>query len=208
MKALFLRLLAVTLLLVTLLYTFACSPGGQNQNLTGNQNQANGNRSSRDLRRCEYGSDPVATGKEIKKKIKEKMSDELKKELKDEANPSGTFTLEIKKAEQAAYFEAYVTGNISGDDNLKELGDILNDFQDKEFCLRVVFLMPNPASPTAAGDPGFRWNACEYPLKTCPNGECSEKCGMETNTNTNMNTNTNGNSNSNVNTNRKGNTNN
>jgi hypothetical protein len=182
MKALLIRISIGVIALGALLYVLACAPGSQNTNTKANQtvvqntNTASGKRDSKDLKPCSYGSDPIWTGGEIKRKIKDKMSAELKKELKDDANPNGTFTLEIKKADQAEYFIAYVTGKISGDDNLKDLGDILNDFQDEEFCLRVVYLRA-PGGPSATTvDDGFPWFACEHPLQTCPNGVCSEIC--------------------------------
>ena len=137
------------------------------------------------------------------------MSDELKKELKDESNPNGTFTLEIKKPDDAAYFVAYVTGKVSGDDNLKDLGDILNNYQDEQFCLRVVYLRPSTASAATIGD-GFPWFACEHPLQTCPTGICAEICpNIDPNPSPTPsgNSNSNGNSNLGTNANKKGTTN-
>jgi hypothetical protein len=205
MNAQLMRISAAIIALGALLYFLACAPGGQNtdqsQNLAPNQNQANANKVALDP--CVSVSDPGAKGKEIKDKIKGKMSDKLKRLLKDETNQDGTFTIEVKKAVTAMYFEAFVRGDVSGDDNLKELSNILNDFQDKSWCMRVVYFLPgaNTTQPAALIS-GFKWSSCEYPLKTCPNGECRDDCGAMENTNTP----TNSNGNSNANANRRGNT--
>ena len=204
MKALSMRISAGMISLGALFYFLACSPAtqnnnsNQNQGLAPNQNQANGNKAATDLRPCNYGSEPGSHAQEIKKDIKDKMGTSLKKLLKDQDNPEGTFTLEIQKASNGTYFIAYVRGMVSGDDNLKELTDILNDFQDRQECLRMVYFLPNQT--TADGGDGFEWSSCEHPMVVCPNGECC--LPDETNTNTN------GNSNANTNTNRGGNRNN
>lgn len=208
------RISAGIIAIGALLYFLACTPppqgnnSSQNQNLSPNQNQGNVHIASKDLKRCDSISDPPGHSHAIKDEIKGKMSSSLKKLLKDQDNPNGTFTLDISKApDPASYYIAKVTGKISGDDNLKELSDILNDFQDKEQCLRLVYFLPAPGSPAALVDSGFEWSACEYPLHVCPNGECCDTKNENTNTG-NMNTNSNGNSNSNANSNsnvRKGN---
>src|SRR5687767_9873437 len=152
----------------------ACSPATQNNNSRQNQNLSanqNVNKPSRDLGPCNYGSQPGSHAQEIKKEIEGKMSTSLKKLLKDQANPGGTFTIEIQKASNGTYFVANVRGKVSGDDNLKELSDILNDFQDKQECLRVVYFLPDQLSPAGPGD-GFEWSSCEHPMVVCPNGEC------------------------------------
>jgi len=212
MKALSMRISAVTIALGGLFYFLACSPATQNNNSGQGQNlatnQTNGNVAAKDLEPCrDYGTDPGGTHAQgIKKGIKDKMSNSLKKLLRDPTNPRGTFTLEVEKAQgNAKYFIAKVTGKVSGDDNLKELGDILNDFQDKEECLRVVYFFADGALTSDPGD-GFEWSACEHPMVVCPNGECCMPTA--TNTNTNMNSNTNTNANTNANANRSGNRNN
>jgi hypothetical protein len=123
------------------------------------------------------------------------MGPTLKKLLKGPDNPNGTFTVEVTKAQNGTYFIARVRGKVSGDDNLKELSNILNDFQDKQECLRVVYFLPDSTASSAAGDPGFEWSSCEYPLHVCPNGECCMP--IDANVNTNVNTTPNANTNSN-----------
>jgi hypothetical protein len=152
-----------------------------------------------DMKPCDdYGSGHGAHAKAIKDEIKNKMSPSLKKLLKDQDNPGGTFTVEIEKATNAKYYVGHVRGKVSGDDNLKELSNILNDFQSKEDCLRVIFFLPAQTSTSVDG-PGFEWSSCQYPMVVCPGGECC----MAVDTNTNANTpapHTNTNTNANVNT--------
>ncbi len=206
MKALSMRISAGVIALGALFYFLACSPAPQNDNssqsLSPNQNQANGNSASKDLRPCSYGSEPGSHAQHIKNDIKSKMGTSLKKLLKDQDNPGGTFTVEIQKASNGTYFIAYVRGKVSGDDNLKQLSNILNDFQDREECLRVVNFLPNQSASTLDG-PGFEWSSCEYPMVVCPTGECC----MTVEANTNTSGNSNANTNTNVNANRGGNTN-
>jgi hypothetical protein len=168
MKALSIRISAASLGLAALLYFSACSPGNQNSN--SNSNQVNGS----DLKACDLQSDPGAHAKKIKNEIKGKMSNSLKKLLKDQENPNGTFTIEIQKVSNGEYYVAYVKGKVSGDDSLKELSNILNDFQNKEACLRVAYFYGEQSGPTTInlGDPGFMWSSCEHPMVVCPNGEC------------------------------------
>jgi hypothetical protein len=194
MKALLMRIAVGIIGLVGLVYFLACSPppppnSNVGQNIGQNQNQANGNMSKADLRPCDYGSDPGSHGQHIKDEIKEHMGASLKKLLKDADNPNGTFTLEVTKAQNGTYFVARIRGRVSGDDNLKELSNILNDFQDRQDCLRVVYFLPESTSSSEVGEPGFEWSSCEYPLHVCPNGECCMP--TESNTNANVNTNTN-----------------
>ncbi len=209
MKALSMRISAGTIALGALFYFLACSPAtqnnnsSQNQNLSQNQNQANGTKALADLGPCNYGSEPGSHAQRIKKEIKGKMSTLLKKLLKDQDNPGGTFTIEIQKAsDEKRYFVAYVRGKVSGDDNLKELSNILNDFQDKQECLRMVYFLPDQTTAAPLDGDGFEWNSCQHPMVVCPNGECC----MAAETNTNSNGNSNANTNTNANANRGGNT--
>ena len=209
MKALSIKIAAGIITLGALFYFLACSPAtqnnnsGQNQTLSPNQNKANTNISSKDLPACDdYGSDPVPHAQHIKKGIEDKMGPSLKRLLKSPSNPGGTFTIEVQRANNAKYFVAYIKGKVSGDDNLKDLSDILNDFQSKQECLRVIYLLPEGASLTAGG---FEWIACEHPMVVCPNGECCLPVDANTsplptqtpntNTNANANANTGGNRN-------------
>jgi len=202
MKALSIRIAAGIIVLVGLIYFLACSPsppqnGSMNQNVTGNQNQAIGNSVAKEaLGACENAPDPGSHAQHIKDDIKDKMRPSLKKLLKDASNPDGTFTVEVTKAQNASYFIARIRGKISGDDNLKELSTILNDFQKKQECLRVVYFLPDATGPSITGDPGFEWSSCEYPMRVCPNGECCMTVEPNENTNANTprtNTNSNGN---------------
>ena len=209
MKAFLIRISVGVIVLAALVYFLACTSPTPSNNSNQNQpiapkNVANDNASSKDeLKPCEYGSEPGSHAQHIKNEIKDKMGPSLKKLLKGPDNPDGTFTVEIEKASNGTYFIARVKGKVSGDDNLKELSNILNDFQSKQECLRVVYFIPEQAAPGALGDPGFEWSSCEYPMRVCPNGECCMT--VEANTNTNVNAspppNTNGNSNRGGNTN-------
>ena len=209
MKGLSMRISAGMIALGGLFYFLACSPApqsnnsSQNQNVVLNQNQSNARTSSKDLKACDdYGSGHGAHASAIKKEIEAKMGTSLKKLLKDPSNPGGTFTVEVQQASNAKYYVAYIKGKVSGDDNLKELSDILNDFQNQQECLRVIYFLPE--STTGIPGDGFEWAACEHPMVVCPNGECC----MPAETNTNTNSNSNANTNTNANGNRGGNTNN
>ena len=209
MKTLLIRIAIGIIALGALLYFLGCNPPApntntsQNNNVSPNQNQANGNKAATDLRPCDYGSEPGSHAQHIKDAIKDKMGPSLKKLLKTADNPSGTFTIDIQKAESGTYFVARIKGKVSGDDNLKELSNILNDFQSKQECLRVIYFLPDQTSAAGDGEPGFEWSSCEWPMHVCPNGECCT--AVETNTNTNTNPiphpSTNGNSNRGGNTN-------
>ena len=194
MKALLIRMASATLALGILFYFPACSPPApnnntsQNQNLSPNQNKANGNVAPMDLGRCrDYGAEPggpPAHAQNLKNGIKDKMDSKLKSLYKDPDNPRGTFTIDIQKAEDGRYFVAYVRGKVSGDDNLKKLSNILNDFQNDEECLRVVYFLreQSPSGAAAAAQDGFEWSSCQYPKVVCGSGEC---CDAKSNTNTN-----------------------
>ena len=205
MKALSMRILAGTVALGALFYLLACSPApqnnnsGQNQSLSPNQNQGNANRAAVDRGPCKYG-EPGSHAKKIKDEIEGKMDPELKRLLKDANNPGGTFTIEVQKANNGSYFIAVVRGKVSGDDNLKDLTNILNDFQDSKDCLRMVYFLPDQIT-TADEYDGFRWSSCEHPMVVCPNGECCMPTGTNTNANVKpsatVNTNTNANTNAN-----------
>lgn len=204
MKALSMRISIGIIALGALFYFLACSPATQdnkvNQNQSVAQNQNAANASKDDLKPCEVGSAPGSHSQQIKKEIKDKMGPSLKKLLKDADNPNGTFTVEVQKAGDGSYFVAHIKGKVSGDDNLKELSNILNDFQSKEECLRVIYFLPGEATHADPGD-GFEWSSCEHPMVVCPNGECCVPPPYP-------NGNTNGNANANSNTNRGGNSNN
>lgn len=204
MKAQLMRIMVGVVGLGALLYFLACSPPApnnkstQNQNLSPDQNAAGANKASMNMQPCDdFGSGHGAHAKAIKDEIEGKMGPSLKKLLKDQNNPNGTFTLEVQKAANGKYYVGYVKGKVSGDDNLKELSNILNDFQGKQDCLRVIFFQPTQTSAAADGGPGFEWSACEYPMVVCPGGECC----MPVDPNANSNANT-GNTNANTNVNR------
>lgn len=206
MKAFSIRIAAGVIALGALLYFLACNTpapntnSGQNQNkeVSPNSNQVNANTAKNDMRPCDAISDPGPHSQHIKDEIKDKMGPSLKKLLKTADNPNGTFTIEVNKMENASYFVARIKGKISGDDNLKELSDILNDFQSKQECLRVIYFMPGGVASAAGPGDGFEWSSCEFPMVVCPNGECCMPTG---NPNPTPSTNTNGNSNSNGNAN-------
>jgi len=209
MKALSMRISAGVIALGALLYILACSPATQNNNSSQNQNLA-GNQAgvASKLEPCETSIGDPGHGEGLKGKIKDKIKNKpfssLKKLLKDTDNPDGTFTVEVQQVSNGTYFVAYVRGKVSGDDNLKELSDILNDFQDEKNCLRMVYLLPNQTSPVAEAVPGFEWSSCEYPKYMCTNGECCEGRSENSNTTPSPTPNGNGNSNSNSNSNLRG----
>lgn len=188
MKALLMRIVVGVFALAALLYFLGCNPAppnnntSQNQNVSPNTNHANANSSKNDMKPCDDTSEPGSHAQHIKDEIKDKMGPSLKKLLKTTDNPNGTFTIDISKAENGKYFIARVRGKVSGDDNLKELSNILNDFQSKQECLRVIYFMPNGAA-AGPGD-GFEWSSCEYPMVVCPNGECCMPIDANTNANT------------------------
>src|SRR6187397_509048 len=149
MKALSMRILAGVIALGALLYILACSPATQNNNSSQNQNLS-GNQASaaaKELEPCDSSVGDPNHGEglkgKIEKKIKDKPFSSLKKLLKDSNNLDGTFTVEVKKGEGAnvEYFVAYIRGKVSGDNNLKDLSDVMNDFQDEKNCLRLVYLL-------------------------------------------------------------------
>ncbi|HKP70838.1 MAG TPA: hypothetical protein VJV05_16230, partial [Pyrinomonadaceae bacterium] len=190
------------------LYFLGCNPAppnnntSQNQGVSPNANHANTNSSKNDMKPCEATSEPGSHAQHIKDEIKDKMGPSLKKLLKTNDNPNGTFTVEISKAENGTYFVGRIKGKISGDDNLKELSNILNDFQSRQECLRVIYFQPDPALALPPGGGGFEWSSCEYPMVVCPNGECcmpidvpNPSPGVNTNANVNSNGNSNGNAN-------------
>lgn len=195
MKALLMRITVGVFALGALFYFLACTPPTPNnnagQNVSPNSNHANGNQANGNtltsLQPCDSNTNPGTHGQQMKHEMKDKMSPALKKLYKDADNPDGTFTIEITQATGGTYYIGRIKGKISGDDNLKELSDILNDFQSKQECLRVIyFVPPDGASATAEGEPGFEWSSCEYPMHVCPNGECCSTIEANTNSNTNQ----------------------
>ncbi len=206
MKLLSVRISTGIIALGALSYFLACSPATQDNNssVSTNKEQAKGNVAVNDPKPCIEVAQPGPHEDALRVKIEGELTDSLRRQLKNQNNPDGTFTIEVQQAANGKYFEGYVRGEVSGDDNLKDLSNILNDFQEEGECLRVVYLIPDRAPP---GFRGFRWSSCEHPLVMCPGGECCEPI-IGGNTNTTGNSNANANANVNVNANGGGNTNN
>jgi len=190
----------------TILLSLACTPGTNNGNLdqTSGQNtsQANTGVTARAASDACDAPDSQKAGK-VKDKIIEKMSQRLKNQLEVDPTVPKQFKFQVRKSSEGDYLEAYFQGEISGDDHLKELSDILNDFQKKGCLLKVYFVADGPVAVTLPErEIQFAWSACEHPLTACPNGVCDNPCPWESPpiTNGNLNSNTNSNNTNRVNT--------
>ena len=187
----------------TMLLGSACSPGAntgsQNQNHSQNVNQTE-QKSAALIESACNDPDFVEKAKKVKGRILEKMGNDLKKQyLGDPAqNLQPIFTYEVRKSPNGDYLEAYFQGEIRGDDGLKELSDIVNDFQEDskgKGCLRKVYFVPEGPLPLTRDDwdKFFMWSACEHPLQACSDGLCDNPCPGETppvgNTNSSSNSN-------------------
>lgn len=173
MKAFSIRIPAGIIALAAIIYILACSPPSANINQNKNT-AANSNRPVRDLDACKVQADPAAAAAIILRKLKDEINaSDLADGLKPAPNSGvGTFTIDVQQAKGKKYFEAYIKGEVRGDDNLKTLSDILNNFQDESSCLRVVYFVQDLNAPN---DPaGFRWSSCQHPKHVCPGGECCE----------------------------------
>ena len=173
MKAFSIRIAGAIIALAALIYILACSPPSgninQNQNLAGNSNKA-----VMALNACKAPSNSATHAEDILERLKDEMkltnlADNLKP---DPASGDGTFIIEVQQAKGKKYFEAYVKGEVRGDDNLKILSDILNNYQNDNDCLRVVYFVEDLNAPNTPS--GYKWSSCEYPKHVCPNGECCE----------------------------------
>ena len=157
MKAQLIRIFAAVIALGVLLYSSACT--------TGTQTPAA-------LSACKVQSDPNQAAAAILQKLTDAIDATALAEQR-KADPTaarGTFVVEVQQAQGKQYFEAYIKGEVRGDDNLKILSNILNDFQDQDSCLRVVYFVESIIAPSVPS--GFKWSSCEYPKYVCPNGEC------------------------------------
>ena len=183
MKALSMRISAGVIALAALMYMLACNqPSGninQNQNIAANGNQnrsiaANSNETERDLDPCTIHSNPAAVAADILQRLKGEInSSDAADGLKpDPTGSRGTFTVDVQQAKDKDYFEAYVKGEIRGDDHLKILSDILNNFQNENDCLRVVYFQQDLNAPNTPS--GFKWSSCQYPKYVCTNGQCCD----------------------------------
>lgn len=179
MKAFLMRVGVGGIALAALIYVLACGPSSgninQNQNVAGNSNKA-----VMALNACKVPSNSATHAANILEKLKgEIKSGDLADNLKpDLGSGEGTFTIEVQQAKGKKYFEAYVKGEVRGDDNLKILSDILNNYQNDDDCLRVVYFVEDLNAPNNPS--GYKWSSCEYPKHVCPNGECCEIEPIET----------------------------
>ena len=118
-------------------------------------------------------------------KVKQKITDKIKAKPKLKSQYEGDpgsglqprFKFEVRKSPSGNYLEALFEGGLSGEDAMKELGDVLKDFKKNGCLLKVLFLKPG-SLPLAASAPaeGFDLIACDWPNVACPNGECRESC--------------------------------
>ncbi|PYS99163.1 MAG: hypothetical protein DMF63_13940 [Acidobacteria bacterium] len=177
MKAFSMRISAGIIALAALVFILACSPPSgninQNQNVAGNSNKT-----VMALNACKVPSNSAMHAANILNRLKGEInSGDLADNLKpDPASVNGTFTIEVQQAKGKNYFEAYVKGEVRGDDNLKILSDILNNYQNDTDCLRVAYFLEDLNAPNNPS--GYKWSSCEYPLHVCPSGEC---CQIEPN---------------------------
>ena len=117
----------------------------------------------------------------VKQKTIEKIKANPKLKSQYEGDPGQglqpRFKFEVRKSPSGNYLEALFEGGMSGDDSLKDLGDILKTFKKNGCVLKVLFLKSG-SLPLAASAPaeGFDLIACEWPNVACPNGECRESC--------------------------------
>ena len=173
MKAFLMRVGLGSIALAALIYVLACGPPSGNTNQ--NQNvAANSNKAVMALNACKVPSNSADHAANILKRITDeiKADDELANNLiPAPGSTEGTFTIEVQQAKGKRYFETYVKGEVRGDDNLKILSDILNNYQNDDDCMRVVYFVELNA-PNSPG--GGKWSSCEYPKHVCPNGECCD----------------------------------
>ena len=172
MKAFSIRVGVGVIALAALLYILACSSpsGNQTQNVAANSNTA-----VMALDACKVPSNSAAHAANILQRLKDEIrSSALANNLKpdDPASDDGVFRVEVQQAKSKNYFEAYVKGEVRGDNNLKILSDILNNFQNENDCLRVVHFVQELNAPNEPS--GFRWSSCEYPKQVCPTGVCCD----------------------------------
>jgi hypothetical protein len=163
MKAQSMRISAGVIALAVLIYMLACSsPSG---------NRATG----WDLPPCKAQADPGAKALNIRGRLEDEIKSSS--ELAGELNPDPTtardrFTVDVQQAAGKMYFEAYIKGSVGGDNNLKILSDIVNNYQeDPDDCLRVVHFVNLNAPNTPSGS---KWTSCQYPKYVCTNGACCD----------------------------------
>jgi hypothetical protein len=143
----------------------------------------------------------------IIEKVRDRINDNAKLKKQHDGNPGNhvppKFEFHIDKAPDGQYFFATIEGEVAGDDGLKDLAGILNDFNKKGCLLKVYFVPMGKYEPSIDRYPpiGFGWTACEDPMVACPNGECKNPPCVDLDGNSNKNTNMNTNSRTNSNTN-------
>ena len=165
MKALSMRISAGIIALAALIYMLACN----------SESGGIRNGSGWDLPACKAQTNPAAKAAELRDKLKDEITGNS--ELAGELNPDPTtardrFTVDVQQAAGRMYFEAYIKGAVGGDNTLKILSDIVNNYQDDpDDCLRVVHFVNLNATNTPSG---FKWTSCQYPKYVCTNGACCD----------------------------------
>lgn len=165
MNALSIRISAGIIALAALIYMLACNSPSVDI----------GSGSGWDLPPCKAQTNPAAKAADIQQRLTDEITGS--RELASELNPDPTaardrFTVHVQQAAGKMYFEAYIKGAVGGDNNLKILSDIVNNYQeDPDDCLRVVYFvnLNAPSTPT-----GFKWTSCQYPKYVCTNGACCD----------------------------------
>jgi len=199
-----------------MLLDLACGPGAQNANQQQARNQIEDQSQSDNqvVVKTDDSCDETDLT-EKPKKIKKNLADRIEhhSKLKDQHDPDpnvpSRFKFDVRQSPDTSWYEAIVWGSVGGNDALKDLADILNDFNKKGCIMRVVFL---PSAPPHLGPKdrvvGFEWTTCEDPKQPCPDGSCGPPCAEKSpringNSNGNSNSGTNTNSNTNSNSNRR-----
>ena len=161
MKNRSIRFVLPLVLFAVVLLSLSCGTPTANENTNAN--------TTRGEAACDV-TDINARAVAVQNKVKDKIDGKAK--LKNQAD-NGKFKYKVRKSPGGDYLEAIFEGQVSGDDELKNLADILNDFQ-KDGCLkRVVFVAPGgtPTDPSVAAV-GFEWSSCEWPQVACAGGSC------------------------------------
>lgn len=189
-----LRILFTTLVISSFVIGLSCA-SQSNSNLsnsnqsansdTANSNTANANQDvdakSADLGKCE-----LAWTEQERKDIEDDMladirdwgSKKLKKSLDGDGTVGPWMTVQVRRSPGAndRFYEAIITGTLAGNDQFKELTDILNNYDDKKECIRRAFFLPTGSSITPTSnlrDRGFEWSACDFPMRPCSDGSCN-----------------------------------
>jgi hypothetical protein len=188
-----LRILFTTLVIGSFVFGLSC--GNQPTSNTGNANQsantaANSNAANAspdmdaknaDFGKCELAwTDQERQGIEnaILADIRDWGNKKLKKSLDGEGGNAPWMTVQVRRSQGVndRFYEAVIIGGLGGNDQFKELTDILNNYHDTKKCVRRAFFLPAGSSITPSSnlrDVGFEWSACDFPMRPCSDGACN-----------------------------------